>query len=70
MTSALTGLGHVNDMTGMGVSDPMAITLIKYAGIVLLILPMVVLYLFCQRYFCGEHRTERTGRIKRGKEGI
>lgn len=61
MTSALTGLGHVNDMTGMGVSDPMAITLIKYAGIVLLILPMVVLYLFCQRYFVES--IERSGLV-------
>lgn len=48
-------------MTGMGVSDPMAITLIKYAGIVLLILPMVVLYLFCQRYFVES--IERSGLV-------
>ncbi len=61
MASALTGLGHVNDMTGMGVSDPAAITLIKYAGIVLLILPMVILYLFCQRYFVES--IERSGLV-------
>ena len=61
MTSALTGLGHVNDMSGLGVSDPAAITLIKYAGIVLLILPMVILYLFCQRFFVES--IERSGLV-------
>lgn len=61
MTSALTSMGHVNDMSGMGVSDPAAITLIKYAGIVMLILPMMVLYLFCQRYFVES--IERSGLV-------
>lgn len=61
MTSALVGLGHVNDLAGMGISDPAAITLIKYAGIVMLILPMVILYLFCQRYFVES--IERSGLV-------
>ena len=61
MTLALTSLGHVNDMASMGVSEASEITLIKYAGIVLLILPMVILYLFCQRHFVES--VERSGLV-------
>lgn len=61
MTISLSSLGFVNDMMSMGVSDAVEITLAKYAGIILLILPLVVVYIFCQRFFVQS--VERSGLV-------
>ena len=61
MVTALNSLTHVGDLAAQGVSDPLEISLARYAGIVLLILPPLIVYIFCQKSFVQS--IERSGLV-------
>ena len=61
MVTALNSLTHVGDLAGQGVSDPLEVSLARYAGIVLLILIPLIIYIFCQKFFVQS--IERSGLV-------
>lgn len=61
MISALTNLGNVNYMLNLGVTNMATATLCRYAGVVALVIPLLLLYILTQRFFTES--IERSGLV-------